>query len=934
MDKGRTGMEGYSNEEFGKMKEDSYGSDEDEYLNTIELLDYDDENICQTRELLEITEDGYENEEDFSQNFVVYKKITNEEEMLSVIHKAEREEWEELFLDIRGCVDIPVEIGALKKLKRFVIDNKNKSVIHIPSEIGGLTNLEKFSAYGCNIETLPEEFSKLTNLKVINLNDNSFEEFPKVILHLENLESLAINAKFDRLPDEICNMSHLKYLYMPHAGIEFLPENIGNLKELEILCIWGTKVKRLPESCLRLSKLKSLYLTKSIFKDILPPEIVNQSPVEAINYIIRFQNGTQKIEVNESKMIIVGQGGVGKTCLLNRLIYNKYDETVSTEGIDIDPWRFSVNNKEYKLNVWDFGGQEIYHATHQFFLTNRSLYIFVWDARQEEEYGRIDYWLHTIESFAYNSPIIIVINKCDSRNSIKQLDLKSLKEKFPQIIDSFKVSCKENIGIDYLRNTIEEETTKLPLMGMVWLSSWLDVRMELEKIAKSKNMIKYSEYLEICLKYKIQADEALSLSKYLHDLGIIINFQNDLYLKNIVILNPDWGTNAVYKVLDAQETVLKNRNGILYYEDLSKIWKDTAEYPREIYPIILRLMENFQLSFEVSKNKEYLIAELLENEEVMFELDIKDKQILNFQYNYEFLPAGIMTRFIVKANAYLIEKNGKKACWKKGAYLKYGDSIGLIKLLDGIAERRIEIKIYGANNRNNRDLLVIIRKYFEEIHNSVPKIKYTEYVKCDCRPKCSYLHDYRYLLRLERHCIESVRCQESLQEVNVSKLLDGVDDKKERNNMESEFIPNIQISPRIVVENKNTNSGENNNTNSIQNEVTVEVRNSINELQGCINDLKDEVADEQLELERELKKLEKSAEKLNDVRTKDEIVKSGVLNKMKRFLEEAQNPESEIGKVIKGIKYGVGIVQEIGEKYNKMAEWCGLPVIPGFFLNQ
>lgn len=928
-------MDNYSKEKSWKNVENGYDSNDGEEVNTIEVLD--EEGISyQKRELLEITEEGYEKEQDNFPDFVEFIKITSDEEMLYIIHKAEQEKWEELFLSIQGCVDIPAEIGTLKNLRKLAIDNDNnkKNVIHIPSEIGSLTNLQKFSAYGCNIEVLPDEFSKLTNLKVINLNNNSFEEFPRVILQLKNLESLAVSAEFDRLPDEICNMSRLKYLYMPHARIESLPENIGNLKELEILCIWGTKVKRLPESCLKLSKLKSLYLTKSIFRDILPPEIVNQSPVEAINYIIRFQNGTQKIEVNESKMIIVGQGGVGKTCLLNRLIYNKYDETVSTEGIDIDPWRFSVNNKEYKLNVWDFGGQEIYHATHQFFLTNRSLYIFVWDARQEEEYGRIDYWLHTIESFANNSPIIIVINKCDSRNSIKQLDLKSLKEKFPQIIDAFKVSCKENTGIDDLRNTIEEETTKLPLMGMVWLSSWLDVRRELEKLAQSKNTINYNEYLEICLKYNIQAEEALSLSKYLHDLGIIINFQNDLYLKNIVILNPDWGTNAVYKVLDAQENVLKNRNGILYYEDLSEIWKNAAEYPREIYPIILRLMENFQLSFEVSRNKEYLIAELLENEEVMFEMDIKDKHVLNFQYNYEFLPAGIMTRFIVKANVHLIEKNGKKVCWKKGAYLKYGDSVGLVKLLDGIAERRIEIKIYGANSRNNRELLVIIRKYFEEIHNRVPKIKYVEYVKCNCQPNCSHLHDYRYLLRLEGKGIESVRCQESLQEVNVSKLLDGVDDKKQRNNIEREFMPNIQINPHIVVENNNTNNSENSNTNSIRNEITVEIRNSINELQGNINDLRDEVVDEQPELEKEFKKLEKSVEKLNDVKTKEEIVKSGVLNKMKRFLEEVQDSESELGKVVKGIKYGVRITQEIGEKYNKIAEWCGLPVIPRVFLNK
>lgn len=924
-------MKVYLDGEVLKDAEKAYDSAVEEFVNFVEEVEYNN-----NKELLEITEKGYDEDDDNDiENFYNGYKIASDEEMQKIIDRAEREKWESLFIYIDGAVELPAEIRKLTNLRKLGIENTSKnrsSMIHIPPEIGNLKKLEVFSAYNCNIETLPEEFSELTNMKVVNLNDNSFTVFPKELLKLEKLESLAINREFDTLPNEICNLVHLKYLYLPNANIKYLPENIGNLQELEILCIWGTKVKRLPDSCLKLSNIKSLYLTKSIFEDILPPEIIDQSPLEAINYIIKYQNDIQKIEVNESKMIIVGQGGVGKTCLLNRLIHDRYDETVSTEGIDISDWKFSIKGKEYKLNVWDFGGQEIYHATHQFFLTKRSLYIFVWDARQEEEYGRIDYWLHTIESFAYNSPIIIVVNKCDSRSSIKQLDLKSIKEKFPQIIDSFKVSSKENIEIAHLRNVIEEETIKLPLMGMVWLSSWLEVRLELEKLAQTKNIITYKEYQKICQKYNILSGEALSLSKYLHDLGIIINFQNDLYLKNIVILNPEWGTNAVYKVLDAQETVLKNRNGILYFDDLSQIWKDDVEYPEEIYPIILRLMENFQLSFEVRQNREYLIAELLENEEVMVEMDISSKQMLNFQYNYEFLPAGIMTRFIVKANAYLVEERGKKACWKKGAYLIYEDSVGLVKLFDGIAERRIEIKVVGRNSRSNRDLLVIIRKYFEEIHNSIPKIKYTEYVKCNCEENCSYLHDYRYLLRLEQKNFKSERCKNSLKLVDVSKLLDGVDDTGKRRNMRRESMHNIQVNPQIIVKNNNVNSSE--NTNSVQNEITIEIRNSINELQGSINDLKDEVIYENPELEKEFKKLEKSMEKLNDTQTKDEIVKSGVLNKIKRFLEEVQDSESELGKVIKGIKYGVGIVQEIGEKYNNIAEWCGLPVIPKIFLNR
>jgi GTPase SAR1 family protein len=75
-------------------------------------------------------------------------------------------------------------------------------------------------------------------------------------------------------------------------------------------------------------------------------------------------------------VLLLGQGAVGKTSLVKRLTTNTFDPNeAKTEGIDIHRWQVNVDKEEIYLNIWDFGGQEIMHATHQFFLTKRSLYL-------------------------------------------------------------------------------------------------------------------------------------------------------------------------------------------------------------------------------------------------------------------------------------------------------------------------------------------------------------------------------------------------------------------------------------------------------------------------------------------------------------------------------------------------------------------------------
>jgi internalin A len=95
---------------------------------------------------------------------------------------------------------------------------------------------------------------------------------------------------------------------------------------------------------------------------------------------------------------------VGKTSLLRVLRGEQFNpQEPTTHGLETNPLQIahpSETNVTMQLNSWDFGGQQIYHATHQFFLTNRSLFLLVWHARMGFEAGKLYYWLDMLTALA------------------------------------------------------------------------------------------------------------------------------------------------------------------------------------------------------------------------------------------------------------------------------------------------------------------------------------------------------------------------------------------------------------------------------------------------------------------------------------------------------------------------------------------------------
>jgi len=165
------------------------------------------------------------------------------------------------------------------------------------------------------------------------------------------------------------------------------------------------------------------------------------------------------------------------------------------------------------------------------------------------------------------------------------------------------------------------------------------------------------------------------VDEYLHDLGVIIHFR-DIRVQDMVILKPEWATKAFYKILDTD--AVKERGGILLHSELGQIW-DKNVFPQEVQLKLLELMNKFELAYELPDERSHLVAELLPSSEPAFEWDTTDN--LRFYYQYDFLPAGVMTRFIVRIHQDLEKRSdGKQLCWREGAVLCWEGTHAFVKV--------------------------------------------------------------------------------------------------------------------------------------------------------------------------------------------------------------------------------------------------------------
>lgn len=407
------------------------------------------------------------------------------------------------------------------------------------------------------------------------------------------------------------------------------------------------------------------------------------------------------------------------------------------------------------------------HATHQFFLTKRSLYILVLDARLTQEENRVEHWLKIIQSFGSESPVLLVGNKTDQHPL--DIDRTGLQKKFRNIVGILETSAATGAGIEALKAEIAKQVEALPHVRDLLPETWFTVKSNLEELGRNKNFITQDEYLNLCGANNVTDETSQhTLIGFLHDLGVILHFQDDRRLAELGILNPQWVTNGVYKILNYKP--LFENKGVLSLPLLDEVLSDKS-YPKNKRLFIVDMMKKFELCYDIEPDKSFLIPDLLPKDEI-YTGDWDDT--LAFQYHYNVLPSSIITRFIVRMNAFI----HKNTIWRSGVVLKREDNTALVKA--DIEDKKIYIWVSG-NLATRKEFLAVIRAEFDAIHKTIAKIEAIEKVPLPDAPEAAPI-DLEFLQRLASEGRDSLPVQVGNQIIDliVKEVLNRVETEGKR----------------------------------------------------------------------------------------------------------------------------------------------------------
>jgi C-terminal of Roc, COR, domain/Ras of Complex, Roc, domain of DAPkinase/Leucine rich repeat len=495
--------------------------------------------------------------------------------------------------------------------------------------MGNLTGLTKLDLGGNQLTALPDWMGNLTGLTTLWLNNNQLTALPGWMGNLTGLTQLYLGgSQLTALPDWMGNLTGLTNLWLGNNQLTELPDWMGDLTGLTHLDLSGNQLTLLPDHMGDLRRLTTLDLsgnqlaglpfsladlplkTLGLADNPLAPEL-DAAYQDSTDELLRFlrllrDDGTF---VREAKLVLVGEGAVGKSSLLAALRGEEWMEQRSTtHGINVKPLQVTAD-APILLNGWDFGGQPIYRPTHQLFFTAPAVYLVVWKPREGPEQGFVEYWIRLIKHRVGDTARIhVVATHGGPLQRSAYIDEAALRDRYGDMIVAFHhVDSRTGLNIDALRAAIAATASGLPHVGRWYPESWQRLRSQLEE--GSNPYLTYSAYEAIATAQGLSATSARSLAKNAHALGHWIHSADDPGLADLVIFKADWLATAISLVLDDPATIAAN--GLLPHRLLPGIWDNPdrdkeLRYPRSVHHVFVHLMEKFDIAYRVTDGSDRL----------------------------------------------------------------------------------------------------------------------------------------------------------------------------------------------------------------------------------------------------------------------------------------------------------------------------------------
>ena len=596
---------------------------------------------------------------------------------------------------------LPPEIGQLTALTHLFLSNIKLGLLQ--SQINQLRTLTGRTVSDNQLATLPPEIGRLTALTELNLHGNQLTTLPPEIGKLTKLMDFNVASNpLTALPPEIGHLTALTELHLFDDQLTSLPPEIGQLTKLQHLYLYGNQLTTLPPETSRLTALTVLDLHNNpglglpaevlgpTWQDVFEGKAKPKPPREILEYFFA-SLGNRGEPLREMKVLVVGRGGVGKTSVIRRLKGLPLDSQQSeTHGIGIERLRLPCAGGSVSARVWDFGGQHVLHAMHEFFFTGRSLYVVVLGEREDMAERDAEYWLQLIRSYAGAAPVIVVLNKSGGRARELELPRRKLEDTYGPILAWVATECSEadleKGGIGALERELTRVVGGMPEIQARFPKKWMQIKDWLSRMKES--YMEYAAYATRCATLgETDPRKQEELAAFLHDLGVALNYRRDPRLHETTVLRPDWLADGIYALLRANDTrhphplapdgrMTLGRMPAIYAaaEQLKMLKAD--DYPAAKHPFLLRLMAAFQLSFPLDEaGTEHLVPALLPVEEPAGSPSrLLDRTEVELRWEFPVVPAPLLPRLLVRTIGLILNQWR----WRRGAIYAYGPAVARV----------------------------------------------------------------------------------------------------------------------------------------------------------------------------------------------------------------------------------------------------------------